>query len=43
MVVYTFSPSTQRLSREDCKIKASLVYIVRPCLKTTLEMPLLAG
>jgi hypothetical protein len=28
-------PALRRLRKEDCKFKASLDYLVRPCLKKT--------
>jgi hypothetical protein len=42
VVLYTCNPSTKRLRQEDHKFKASLGYMVKPCLKqksTTKENP----
>jgi hypothetical protein len=33
MIVLTVTPALQRLRKEDCKFKASLGCMVRPCLK----------
>jgi hypothetical protein len=33
MVAYAYNLRTQRLRWEDCEIKPSLGYIMKPCLK----------